>query len=110
MLIFYFTATGNSLYSAKRIGGTLRSIPQLMRREERSFSDDAIGFVFPCYAWGLPRMVRDFILRSSFQADYFFGVMTYGNISGGGLDALAATGAKAGIRFDYTAEVKMVDN
>lgn len=110
MLIFYFTATGNSLYAAKQIGGTLRSIPQLMRGEERSFSDDVIGFVFPCYAWGLPRMVREFVLRSTFRADYFFGVMTYGNISGGGLSSLAATGMKAGIVFDYTAELKMVDN
>lgn len=34
MTICYFTATGNSLYVAKRIGGTLLSIPKLMKENE----------------------------------------------------------------------------
>lgn len=29
MTVYYFTATGNCLYVAKRIGGTLLPIPQL---------------------------------------------------------------------------------
>ena len=33
MTICYFTASGNCLYVARRIGGTLLSIPQLMRQE-----------------------------------------------------------------------------
>ena len=33
MTVCYFTASGNCLYAAKRIGGTLLSIPQLMKQE-----------------------------------------------------------------------------
>ena len=32
MPICYFTATGNCLYVDRKIGGTLLSIPQLMRQ------------------------------------------------------------------------------
>ena len=31
MKIFYFTATGNSLYVAKRFGGELYSIPKVLK-------------------------------------------------------------------------------
>ena len=34
MTILYFTATGNSLAVAKRLGGTLLSIPQLIREDD----------------------------------------------------------------------------
>jgi len=49
MTIFYFTATGNSLALAKRIGGTLVSIPQVVDSENLYYKDDAIGVVFPVY-------------------------------------------------------------
>lgn len=47
MKICYFTATGNCLYVAKRIGGELLSIPQLMRQEKIEITDDAVGVVCP---------------------------------------------------------------
>ncbi|MDR2588945.1 MAG: hypothetical protein LBC67_05905, partial [Spirochaetales bacterium] len=49
MTIFYFTATGNSLYAAKTLGGKLYSIPQLLKEGQFEFADDSIGFVFPVY-------------------------------------------------------------
>ena len=39
----YFTASGNSLYVARTIGGELLSIPQLMKREDIILEDDAVG-------------------------------------------------------------------
>ena len=50
MLIFYFTATGNSLAVAKRIGGNLISIPQVIDSQNLKYKDDAIGIVFPIYS------------------------------------------------------------
>jgi flavodoxin len=47
MKILYFTGTGNSLAVAKRIGGELLSIPQEIHKKEMTYSDDAIGLVFP---------------------------------------------------------------
>ena len=76
-MIFYFSATGNSLYAAKRFSDTPVSIPQIMRGTERQFSDDAIGIVCPVYAGEPPKMVKRFLRESSFQADYFYLVLTF---------------------------------
>ena len=46
MTVCYFTASGNCLYVARRIGGVLLSIPQLMRKETIQIDDDAVGV--PC--------------------------------------------------------------
>ena len=110
MKIFYFTATGNSLYVAKRIGGELSSIPQMLKEGKSEFDDEVIGFVFPCYAFGLPRIVCDFIKRSKFKAKYFFAIMTYGNIGASGLRHMEKVASKAGIQFSYTNEILMIDN
>jgi ferredoxin len=110
MKIFYFTATGNSLYVAKRIGGELYSIPQMLKEGKNKFEDEAIGFVFPCYGFGLPRMVIKFIQKATFKADYFFAIMTYGNMAASGLRRLEEVGKNTGIKFNYTNEILMVDN
>ncbi len=110
MKIFYFTATGNSLYVSKKIGGELYSIPQMMKDEKYEFEDEAIGFVFPCHGFGVARLTRDFIKKSSFRAEYFFAIMTYGSNPASGLKQIEQAGSKAGIRFNYTNEILMVDN
>ena len=78
MKICYFTATGNCLYVARKIGGTLLSIPQLMRQDSIEITDDAVGIVCPVYAVEMPMMVRDFIAKAKIHTDYFFLIYTYG--------------------------------
>jgi len=77
MTIFYFTGTGNSLFAARKIATSteakLVSIPQVIC-EQNTYVDDCIGFVYPQYANGLPKMVRKFIESNTFEADYFFAV------------------------------------
>jgi len=77
MTIFYFTGTGNSLFAARKIaastGAKLVSIPKVIC-EQKTYVDDCIGFVYPQYANGLPKMVRKFIESNTFEADYFFAV------------------------------------
>ena len=41
-MIFYYTATGNSLYVAKQLSENPLSIPQLMKQDELVFEDDAL--------------------------------------------------------------------
>ena len=55
MKTFYFSATGNSLSVAKRIGGELISIPQIINSEDKTVKDDVIGIVFPIYSLNFPR-------------------------------------------------------
>ena len=110
MKTFYFTGTGNSLYVAKVIGGDLYSIPQMVQAGQHEFKDDAIGFVFPCYALGIPRMVKNFVSESVFTADYFFAVMTYGGMAAAGVRIMEDAGRENGIEFDYSDQILMVDN
>lgn len=110
MKLFYFTATGNSLHVAKRIGGELYSIPQMIKEGKYEFEDEAIGFVYPCHAFGMARLVDDFVKKSKLKADYFFSIMTYGGKSASGLHQMERVAAEAGIRFNYTNEILMVDN
>ena len=78
MTTCYFTASGNCLYVARRISGTLRSIPQLIRQEAIEIEDNAVGIVCPVYAGEMPMMVRSFLQKARIQTDYFFFVYTYG--------------------------------
>lgn len=82
-LIFYFSATGNSLYVARELakaveGGEAVSIPSLMHSGEYDFEADEIGFVMPLYGHMPPNMVQEFIGRAKLKADYFFTVFTFG--------------------------------
>ncbi|HBN07119.1 MAG TPA: 4Fe-4S ferredoxin [Cyanobacteria bacterium UBA8530] len=110
MKVFYFSGTGNSLYVAKKFSTEMYSIPQLMKEGRLEFEDESIGFVFPCYSFGLPRMVLDFLKKSKLKASYYFGVMTYGNMAGSGLSHLEEISGQVGIKFNYTAEILMADN
>ncbi|HCB99961.1 MAG TPA: 4Fe-4S ferredoxin [Ruminococcaceae bacterium] len=110
MTIFYFSATGNSLYVAKEIGGTLYSIPQCSKNKESVFEDDAIGFVFPCYGFGIPNLVKHFIEHGKFKAAYFFAVTTYGNTPGNCMEYTKRAAQKAGFSFDYCRNILMIDN
>jgi len=110
MTIFYFTATGNSLAVAKHIGGTLISIPQVIDLDNLHYKDDVIGVVFPIYWWSLPVMVRRFLGKANFEADYLFAIGTCGSIAGGAMRSLQNQAKRNGCNFDYTNHVLMVDN
>ena len=110
MTIFYFTATGNSLALAKRIGGTLVSIPQIVDSDNLHYKDDVIGIVFPVYGWTTPVMVGRFLDKVKFEADYIFAIGTYGNIPGAAMLNIQKRAMKNGYRFDYVNQILMIDN
>lgn len=109
-MIFYFTATGNSLYVAKCLDDDLYSIPKEIKSSRKNYKDKIIGFVFPCYYFGTPKLVEKFISENNFEADYFFALMTYGNFSAGGITNFDKLTKKNNINLSYTNEIKMVDN
>ncbi len=110
MKVCYFTATGNSLYVAKKIGGELLSVPQLMRQGEMEISDDAVGIVCPVYAGQMPMMVKSFIEKAKIQADYIFMIYTFGMSETVAKPNAFMAFAHAGKRLDYVNTIKMVDN
>ena len=110
MTILYFTSTGNSLQIAKRTGGALLSIPQMIKENKYHFEDDSIGLITPVYGFGLPKIVKRFLKKASFKSQYTFAVSTYGNEAGAVLFNLAKLAEKSDIKFDYMAQILMVDN
>ena len=110
MTILYFTSTGNCLQVAKNVGGTLLSIPQMIKEERYHFEDDVIGLIFPIYGFGLPKIVNRFLEKVSWKADYSFAIGTYGNKPGAAMVNLEKLVHNRGIKFDYMNQLLMVDN
>ena len=113
-MIFYFTATGNSLYVARQLDDEVRSIPRELARarsgEQLSYEAPVIGIVSPVFYHELPAPVRDFIRNASFACDYFFIVGTYGCRHGGFAELTRRFLEECGKRADYINTIIMVDN
>lgn len=112
-LVFYFTATGNSLYVAREIAGEkgeLRSISQEIHYPSPVYEAEEIGFVFPTYVHLAPAMVQDFLAKSTFKADYLFAVATFGAHHGDVVEKWDALASEHGYHFNYISSVLMVDN
>lgn len=109
-LVFYFTATGNSLYVVRRFSDVPISIAQVLKGNELTFEADEIGFVFPDYHAMAPEIVKRFVQRGTFKAPYIFSVITYGKFECNVVDRWIRFAARYNLRFDYIATVLMVDN
>lgn len=75
-LIFYFSTSGNSLYTAKEIAKHLKdaeiiSIVDAFYKKEFKYEAGTIGFVYPIYASGLPPMVSEFISKLQLNRDSY---------------------------------------
>lgn len=110
MKLFYFTATGNSLEVANKLGGKKHSIPQVLNSGKTHFKDDVIGIVFPNYKCDIPGPVKDFIKKVTLDAKYTFGIITYGAFNADTNKVLYDFGKSNGLNFDYINNIIMVDN
>lgn len=109
--VFYFTATGNSLYAAKKFSAEPISIPQVMRGAERRFSGGSIGIVFPDYSAEPPKMVKEFLRQCTFDTPYLYMIITYGHDISDAPEFTARLAAgEWALRVDYIAPILMVDN
>lgn len=110
-MVFYFTATGNSLYAAKKFSSEPVSIPQIIRGNKRQFSDNAIGIVFPDYSAEPPKMVKEFLRECAFDTPYLYMIITYGHEISDAPEFTARLAKKEwGLNIDYIAPILMVDN
>lgn len=109
-MIFYFTGTGNSLYTAKYLDKKTISIPQIIHMDPLIFTAEQIGIVCPIYGHEMPAMVKEFLHRATFHTDYFYLVMTYGARHANAVEladkVLHATGKQA----DYITTLLIADN
>lgn len=84
-MILYFSGTGNTRFVTQHIASLLGdNVCDIASAPTLSLADDEpIGLVFPVYAWGLPQIVRDYIvdyLAPRVNASrYVWAVMTCGD-------------------------------
>ena len=98
-MVLFFTGTGNSRYIAERIaealGDELLSMNDRIKAGEPSpvASDERLVIVTPTYAWRIPRIVRDWLAKTSFpNAKQAWFVMTCGSEIGTSDTTFSLTG------------------
>lgn len=121
-MIFYFTGTGNSLQVAKNIAKhsdeKLISIAKIMSDKNSSFNynlaeDESIGFVFPIYSWGPPKMVLEFINKLKLincNSNYIYTVVTCGANIGNTMKVMEAALKKKNLILDSGFSIVMPNN
>lgn len=110
MTILYLTATGNCLYVAKRIGGKLYSIPQVIKEGHFLFEDDVIGIIFPNFGLCVPPYIEEFISKVQLKSSYNFAIITYGFYNGAAVSYFNNIAQKASLKFAYVNKLKMIEN
>lgn len=121
-MIFYFTGTGNSMQVAKNIADynceKLISIAKEINGKDRRFEYDlkeneVIGFVFPTYAWGPPRMVLEFIEKlklNNYRDNYVFSAATCGENIGNTMKVISKYLGNKGINLNSGFSIRMPNN
>lgn len=109
-MLFYFTATGNSLYAAKQLDNDRISIAQAVHEKEKRYAADKIGVVCPVFGHEVPPLVREFLSEAEFETDYFYLILTYGNRHGGTAELAQRMLEEFGIHPAYINLVLMADN
>ena len=83
-IIYYYSATGNSLYVSRFFQERLpevelRSIPEELAGGRYEVQADSVGFVFPLHYLSLPMQVEEFLERLTFkESPYIFAIATCG--------------------------------
>lgn len=109
-MVFYFTGTGNCLYIAKNLEPAPISIPQIIRREDLTFTAERVGLVCPIYGHEMPAMVKEFLQKATFHTDYFYVILTYGKRHANAVELADAVIREAGKQANYITTLLMVDN
>jgi len=134
--IFYFSATGNSLWSAKKIAHNIYSDApdekyelvnigkaayevspekgdlKISNKKKRKYliEADTVIFIFPSFAYGMPRVMRNFVKNAEFKTSYLAALVTYGSSPGGTLGSLRRILKKKKIDKMFFGKIPAVEN
>ncbi|MFW9952527.1 MAG: EFR1 family ferrodoxin, partial [Candidatus Thorarchaeota archaeon] len=115
--IYYFSGTGNSYSVAKQISQSLEQcelipIAKIWQETPIVAQADIIGFVFPLYYWGLPRIVKEFGEKLNLEGSkYLYAVVTRaGDENGIPLIQLEQILAKKGAHLNAGYFIQMPNN
>lgn len=114
-MIYYFSGTGNSLWTAKflakELGEPTKSIAEA-QNTPLACNDESIGFVFPTYMGDLPWLCKKVLLSAKLNADsYVFLVMTSsGGTSGKAFQSMDKAMCSIGCRLASAFDLQMPGN
>lgn len=115
-IIYYFTGTGNSLYIALQLGKKLGNCQIKCMANKPPIQpvggpEENIGFVFPVYYFGMPRIVKQFVEKLDIcKETYCFSVVNYGGFKLDTLGLLNDALQKKGVDLAYGYGIKMPGN
>ena len=119
-MIFYFSGTGNTRWVARQLaeatGEELINIADEMRHHPQRYvltEGERLGFCFPTHGWQPPRIVREFIQRSSFSTTedtYCYAVTTCGDNMGEAMTILNKELAVRGLKAEALFSVIMPES
>ncbi len=116
-MVLYFSGTGNSRYVAQRIasalGDSLLCMNDLIRAQDFSpvFSGQRLVIVTPTYAWRIPRLVRQWLLKMDFpEAEQVWFVMTCGSEIGAAAQYNQSLCQEKRLAYCGTAQIVMPEN
>lgn len=113
--LFFFSATGNCLIIAKEIAAKLPetqifSIPKVID-QKIDLDADNIGFIFPVYYSGVPRILIDFINKIELsKTQYIFAICTCASVPLGALLQVQNQLRTKGIRLSAGFSIPMPGN
>jgi len=129
--IYYFSGTGNTLWSAKRIAEALRGAPAdggsgaagagreecrlfnigaEAQRETVSIEADCLVILFPAYGYGLPGVVRRFLKKAVIRSPYTAFLVTFGTSPGGALAEAGRIAAGKGLNRCFYGRIPSAEN
>jgi len=114
--IYYFSGTGNSLWSAKKIAQILGEPCELhnigieAEKEEIIIEAQKVVLVYPSYAYGPPLIVSRFAKKAVFNTPYLAAFVTYGTSPGGTQAQLYNILKKKNINSFYFGKIPAMEN
>ena len=117
-IIFFFSGTGNCLQAAKTAAkelGDCEIIP-MGRPGKYSLTKqyDSIGFIYPTYFWGLPKIVIEFVTNIDLgnnKNSYYYSIVSNGGEPGNSVYQLyELLQKKHGVKLNYGREIKSFSN
>ena len=114
--ICYFSGTGNTLWSAKKIaekiGGEcdLINVGAEAQKADINIEADAVVLLFPAYAYGAPLVFHDFVQRAVFKTPYIAVFVTFGTSPGGALAEINRLLNKKNTGAAYFGRIPSVEN
>ena len=116
-MILYFSATGNSRYTALKIAGLIGdeavNLFEKIRNgnTEAAFSEKPWVLVCPTYAWQIPHIAAEWIAKTELNGNKnFYTVMTCGGEIGNAGEYVKALCEKKGLRYCGCTGILMPDN